>query len=70
MEPPRWTSNYDRIPVVSGAQALRLEPSVSDKGLDVANQNRASGEEGEMFLTCPYIDQAFALKTLLDGANE
>jgi hypothetical protein len=31
-------------------------------GLDVANQNRASGGGKKMFLTCPYIDQAITVR--------
>jgi hypothetical protein len=31
------------------------------EGLDVANQTRVSGEGRKMFLTKPFIDQAFTL---------
>src|SRR2546428_3625469 len=53
MEPMRW-NNADPNP------GARPQTSVfrGDKGLDVANQNRASGGGRKMFLTCPYIDQA------------
>src|SRR6266700_5003493 len=56
MEPMRW-NNADPNP------GARPQTSVfrGDKGLDVANQNRASGGGRKMFLTSPYIDQAIAL---------
>src|SRR6266699_3447384 len=52
MEPMRW-NNADPNP------GARPQTSVfrGDKGLDVANQNRASGGGRKMFLTSPYIDQ-------------
>src|SRR6266478_3358793 len=55
MEPMRW-NNADSNP------GARPQTSVfrGDKGLDVANQNRASGGGRKMFLTSPYIDQAIA----------
>src|SRR6266566_4887972 len=58
MEPMRW-NNADPNP------GARPQTSVfrGDKGLDVANQNRASGGGRKMFLTSPYIDQALALTT-------
>src|ERR1700730_6646344 len=37
------------------------EPLLWSEGLDVANQNRASGAERKMFLTCPLIDQTVTL---------
>ena len=54
MEPMRW-NNADPNP------GARPQTSVfrGDKGLDVANQNRASGGGRKMFLTTPFIDQAF-----------
>jgi hypothetical protein len=60
MELSRW-NNADPNP------GARSQTSVfrGDKGLDVANKNRASGEGRRMFLTSPYIDQAFTLKTSL-----
>src|SRR6267142_4302397 len=42
-------------------QDTRLEPSLlSDKGLDAANHNRASGGGRRMFLTSLLIEQAIA----------
>jgi hypothetical protein len=36
------------------------------EGLDVANQNRASGADRKMFLTCPLIEQAISDGALVD----
>src|SRR5712692_1539360 len=36
---------------------------LSDKGLDAANHNRASGGGSRMFLTSPLIEQAITLTT-------
>src|SRR6266700_4703488 len=57
MEPMRW-NNADPNP------GARPQTSVfrGDKGLDVANQTRASGGGRKMFLTSPYIEQAIALR--------
>ena len=65
MELTRW-NNTDPNP------GPRPQTSVfrGNKGLDVASKNRASGEARRMFLTSPYIDQALALKTILDGVND
>src|SRR5712691_10204573 len=38
---------------------------LSDKGLDAANHNRASGGGRRMFLTSPLIEQAFTPTTRL-----
>src|SRR5437660_6315856 len=51
MEPMRW-NNADSNP---GARP-QTSAFRGDKGLDVANQNRASGAGRKMFLTCPYIE--------------
>ena len=37
---------------------------ISDKGLDAANHNRASGGGRKMFLTSPLIEQAIGILTL------
>jgi hypothetical protein len=42
-------------------QDARLEPHSSDKGLDAANHDRASGGGRRMFLTSPLIEQAITL---------
>src|SRR4029077_19142036 len=43
-------------------QDTRLERHSSDKGLDAANNNRASGGGRRMFLTSSLIEQAWLLK--------
>jgi hypothetical protein len=37
------------------------------RGLEVANQTRASGGRRTMFLTSPFIDQAISLRTPVPG---
>jgi hypothetical protein len=54
MKPLRW------ITPGTGHQNVSMT-----RGLDVANQTRASGEGRTMFLTSPFIDQAISLKTRL-----
>jgi hypothetical protein len=54
MEPPSWNNPDPNPGARPQTRAFR-----GDKGLDVANQNRASGGGRKMFLTCPYIDQRF-----------
>src|SRR5437867_11136669 len=41
---------------------------LSDKGLDAANHNCASGGGRRMFLTSPLIEQAFTLTTPVNSA--
>jgi hypothetical protein len=42
---------------------------ISDKGLEAANHNRASGARRRMFLTSPLIEQAVTLK-ISDGVED
>ena len=57
MEPLRWNEAKPKDHRTKHENQACL---VADKGLDVANYSRASGEGRRMFLTSPLIDQAFA----------
>ncbi len=64
MEPLRWNNTDPNLGARPQTSAFR-----GDKGLVVANQNRAPGGRRKVFLTCPYIDLRHPIRPGLSLAS-